>query len=110
MKERAHKRVPVHYRTHVWDEIEESLLGQLCNVSAGGLLLLSEQKLPMDAIYQIRIEPADSTAFEPFSLGAETLWMQPGNQGASFWIGMRVIGASEEGRKRLAALVSMAEV
>ncbi len=104
MKARAHERNPVQAGISVWDEIEDNLLGQLCNVSPGGLLLLSEQTLPSDAVFQIRIQPAAAHSFEPFSLGVETLWTQPGNQGASFWVGMRVIDASEEGRRRLAAL------
>jgi len=107
MKARAHKRTPVHATIYVWDEIEETLLGQLCNVSPGGLLLLTEQTLPIDAVFQIRIQPAATNSFEPFSLGIETLWTEPGNQGASFWVGMRVIDASEEGRRRLVALGAM---
>jgi hypothetical protein len=105
---RREKRVDIRSGIYVWDEIEDAPLGQLANVSRGGLMVVTEQALPTDAVYQVRIQPADaSAAMPPFSLGVETLWINPGPGHHSYWVGMRIIDISEDGKARLRELMEM---
>jgi len=102
---REHDRVPVTSEVYLWDEIEECLLGQLCNVSFGGLLILTERQLPIDAVFQVRVQSSQQGAVPSFSVGVETLWAQPANQAGSSWVGMQIIDLSEEGSRHLKELM-----
>jgi hypothetical protein len=106
---RREKRVDVRSGVYVWNEIDDAPMGQLANISDGGLMVMTEQALPIDAVFQVRIQPADPSAAQPrFSLGVETLWAQPGPGHHSYWVGMRVIDISEDGRARLQQLKAAA--
>jgi hypothetical protein len=109
MRRREHKRVPVKSEVYLWDEIEECLIGQLCNVSYGGLLVLTERQLPIDAVFQLRVQAAQEDAFPAFSVGVETLWAHPANHAGSSWVGMQIIDLSEQGAQRLKDLMQRQE-
>lgn len=108
MKRRQYERVPVTTLIQVRDEVTDELMGQLGNLSYGGVLLIADRELPLDAVYQIRIEvPGPGTAVDPLSLGVETLWRQRANNGRSCWVGMRIIDMSDADRGRLRDLMAM---
>jgi hypothetical protein len=105
---RRENRVDIRSGIYVWDEIEDALMGQLANVSYGGMLVITEHALPINAVYQVRIQPRKaSTALPPFTLGVETLWAQPGPGHHSYWVGMRIVDVSEDGKARLRELMEM---
>jgi hypothetical protein len=108
VKERLHPRVPVSTEIRVWDDFADEPLGRLGNLSYGGLLLIADRRLPLDAVYQIRIEVPDaSRAVEPLSLGVETLWSQGPDGGRPCWVGMRIIDMSETDKGRLRELMEL---
>ena len=108
MKQRLHERIPVSTEIRVWDEVAEELLGRLGNISYGGLLQITEHALPVDSIYQVRVEIADEgIGVGPISLGVETLWRHRADDGESCWIGMRIIDISDGDKRRLRELMDL---
>ncbi|MGD2083594.1 MAG: PilZ domain-containing protein [Chromatiales bacterium] len=105
---RREKRVDIQSGIYVWNEIEDSPLGQLANISRGGLMVITDQPLPTDAVYQVYIQGRKPSAALPrFSLGVETLWTHPGPGHHSYWVGMRIIDISEEGKALLRQLMDL---
>lgn len=81
------------------DTISEQPLGQLCNLSASGLLLIGKHEPRSDAIYQVRVTlPGAGGSIE---LGLQEQWHDAAAGPGQYWTGYRIIAISNEHGKLL---------
>jgi len=92
-------RKPVDTVAIAIDSIAERPLGQLCNVSASGLLLIGEHKPCSEGIYQVRVTlPPTGDEIE---VGLQEQWHDPAARPGQYWAGYRIIAISENHGKQL---------
>lgn len=87
--QRRAPRKPVDAGIVAIDMIAEQPLGNLCNVSASGLLLIGNREPRSEGIYQVRI--ALPHANGNVELGLQEQWHEPAAGPGQFWSGFRII-------------------
>ncbi|MBD8881081.1 MULTISPECIES: PilZ domain-containing protein [Rhodanobacter] len=87
--QRRAPRKPVDAGIVAIDMIAEQPLGNLCNVSASGLLLIGSREPRSEGIYQVRI--ALPHAGGHVELGLQEQWHEPAASPGQFWAGYRII-------------------
>ncbi|MDJ0806632.1 MAG: PilZ domain-containing protein [Gammaproteobacteria bacterium] len=81
----------------VSDQITGTLLGQVVNISAEGLMLLSTQQINVGSVYQLDLKlPRLIKNHSKIAFGAEAVWSSEAAQPDSFWTGFRMIDISED--------------
>ena len=99
---RAHRR-PADVTTVVNDVISGRVLGQLGNLSTGGLLLIATQPPRHDAVYQVSLAlPGRNESLE---LGIQEQWQDATPRAGRTWAGFRIIAIDEDDAIRLKAWV-----
>lgn len=90
----------------VTDAMTDQVVGHLGNLSESGMLLLANQALANDALYQLRF-PLDcgDGGPAPIEIGAHLLWSDPASAPGQQWIGFRFIGLSHRHVRLLRAWV-----
>lgn len=102
IESRRQPRRAVQGRVEVFDSIAEDVVGQLGNVSVGGMLLIANRSLPDNALFQFRFNlPDELGGSRPMEIGAQVLWQERAGAPGQFWIGMRFLGLSPEMTHRL---------
>lgn len=88
----------------VSDAMTDAGFGRLCNISAGGMLLLTDRLLQEDCLYQLQFTlPQTAGHGEAFEPGAQVLWSEAANPTGQYWAGLRFIGLGEDASRRLDA-------
>ena len=80
----------------VYDEISEQMIGWLGNISASGLMLISEAPLEEDLMLQIMLDLPSGDGAQRLRLGAQTLWCSPANVVGRYWTGLEIVDVSEQ--------------
>lgn len=90
----------------VTDAMTGHVVGQVGNLSESGMLLMANQPLVNDALYQFRF-PLAATDGLPVALeiGAHLLWGDQASAPGQHWLGFRFIGLSERHVRQLRAWV-----
>ncbi|MEO5629256.1 MAG: PilZ domain-containing protein [Thermomonas sp.] len=86
----------------VIDSMSGHRIGQLGNLSLGGMLLMASTPLAEDALYQLRFALPDS-AGDAIEVGAHVLWCDAASAPGQFWAGIRFLGLEPETTGRLRA-------
>ncbi len=82
----------------VCDQITGTQIGRVVNISAEGLMLLSQEPIVTGSVYQLEMTlPADADETTRITFGAEAVWTTETSQPDSFWTGFRIIDISAEG-------------
>jgi sporulation protein YlmC with PRC-barrel domain len=82
----------------VSDKITGTYIGQVVNISAEGLMLLSQEPIVMGSVYQLEMEISEGGGdIKRVSFGAEAVWTTEATQPDSYWTGFRIIDISTEG-------------
>lgn len=98
---RKHPRHSLRNTITVLDKNTGEVLGSIANLSEEGILLVNNEPLESDNIYQIRLKIAagilqDNQSAE-IDLGIDCLWISPAKSAAStYWSGCQIIDASDE--------------
>ncbi len=97
---RRAKRRKANEAIEVIDTMTEQMVGQLSNLSETGMLLVLNQRLTSDALYQfsVRLPGADS---RPIELGAHELWSDDTAASGHAWSGFRFIDVSPEDARHI---------
>ncbi len=98
---RRHPRRAVPERVELFDTMTEERIGQVGNLSAGGMLLVADRALCEDALYQLRFDLPNGRGTRQFEVGAHILWQESGNDAQRYWVGVRFIGLSSEDARHL---------
>jgi hypothetical protein len=71
------------------DAITEQPLGNLCNLSASGLLLIGSREPRSEGIYQVRLPLPDGSG--NIELGLQEQWHEAAAGPGQYWAGYRII-------------------
>ena len=86
----------------VTDQMRESVVGRLGNVSETGMLMLASTPLREDALYQFRFPlPIGDGRHEAIDVGVHLLWSEPAHAPGQNWTGFRFLTLSREHRQLL---------
>ncbi len=98
-EERRSERIPVREPIRVTDMMTGQSLGRIGNLSDGGLLLIAEESLPEEALFQLRFPlGADGATLD---VGAQAMWVEAAQSPGSWWAGFRFIDIAEADQQRL---------
>ncbi len=90
----------------VYDRATDNAVGQVVNMSTGGLLLLSDSPIPVDNVYQFRIMLPDFIdGTDSLNFGVESLWGSPAMDENYYWTGFQIIDISESDSRILEILI-----
>ena len=89
---RRAKRRKVDERVEVTDAMTDRVVGHLSDLSETGLLLIANQPMTSDALYQLRFRLVDSNRHERvIEVGAHELWSDQAAAPGQVWTGFRFI-------------------
>ncbi len=107
-----HRRAPrrqVDMIIPVDNAISEQRIGHVGNLSSTGMLLISDQPLVADAIYQLRVSlPSRSGQGQTIEFGVHEQWSEAANIPGQHWTGFRIIAISEADGHKLRSWVETA--
>lgn len=104
---RRARRRKAHEPVSVTDAMTGQVIGQVGNLSESGMLLLANQPLVNDALYQFRFPLQAAGGKSPeLEIGAHLLWSDEASAPGQHWIGFRFIGQSEQQLRHLRAWVN----
>jgi len=105
---RRMRRRTVTVPIEVVDTMTELTVGNLFNLSVGGLLLIASVDLVDDALYQFRFALPDDRG-DPIEAGAHVLWRDAASAPGQYWVGLRFLGLAPEATQRLRAWIEADE-
>lgn len=71
------KRRFLMYYSRIYDTGAEKLLGHLGDITSGGLMVISEERLPVGSSWQLKLELSNEIAPEPFlRFTARSVWCE----------------------------------
>lgn len=92
-EQRRAPRKPVDAGVVAMDVVAEQPLGNLCNISASGLLLVGARQPRSEGVYQARLSlPGAGEAIE---LGLQEQWHDPAAIPGQYWVGYRIIAIAK---------------
>ena len=107
---RRAKRKQVAERIDVVDTMIDTPVGVIGNISETGMMLLANQALGDDALYQMRFSLTEANGGRrDVSLGAHQLWSEPASMPGQHWVGFRFIDIAADDEKMLAEWLMHAE-
>lgn len=104
---RRAKRRKVDDQVEVLDAMTERVVGHLSDLSETGLLLIANQPMTSDALYQLRFRLIDDRRHERvIEVGAHELWSDQAAAPGQVWTGFRFIDLAPTDQMFLRAWVS----
>ncbi len=104
MIKRKYKRYSPHALMQVVDTLNDSLLGNIVNISLGGFMLASHRIIiPEGAIYQLKLQEQQSAT--DIELGATCLWQTEANATDNHWSGFQIIDISPKAEAALKSYI-----
>lgn len=102
---REHRAEPEAVVT-VEDQVGGGPLGELVNITADGLMLLTDSEVETGSLFQMKLYGTtfDGTTIE-FNVGAECVWSRNAGSPDRFWSGYHIIDASEEANDAIVKLL-----
>lgn len=105
---RRAQRKPVNIAAEVIDAISGRRMGQLGNLSAGGMLLIGHEAPRSEAIYQLRLPLPGLGATPPMiEVGVQEQWHEEAATPGQIWAGYRIIAIGEEETSQLQRWLDM---
>jgi len=90
----------------VLNSIDDQELGNIGNLSPGGMMLITTRQLQADGILQLKIDTPAEFGCGPVSMGVKILWCTPANSPDEYWAGLETIDISSADRESLKCLLS----
>lgn len=104
---RKHTRKKVDKLLELRDINHESILGRIVDISNDGVMLLSNEPIPTNKVWQLGLElPQGSDSIQAVEFGAESLWCDIALQPGQYWSGFHIIDISQEARESIDQFVS----
>jgi hypothetical protein len=90
----------------VSDQITGTQVGRVVNISAEGLMLISQEPIVIDSVYQLNLLLPDSNGRQTkISFGAVAVWTTDATQPDSFWSGFSIIDISSDDMQLIDRLI-----
>ncbi len=99
-RQRATRRRPDH-AVAVLDQMTGGRVGHIGNLSLTGMMLISEQPIVDDGVYQFAFTLPLGTMQRTIEVGAHEQWTAPGTVHGQQWVGLHFIDLSDEDKKVL---------
>ena len=108
MEKRRHDRIDLQdrgWRAELIDQMKGEKLGDIVNLSSGGLMLITSLAVEPESLYQVSCR-ATSPAGDchEFTAGVVVLWRSDASEKETFWTGLQIIDIDEASQQRLHAL------
>ena len=88
------------------DAASGETLGALVNISIEGLMLMSNQALETNRLYQVTLAlPEAISGHSEIELGVDCLWTRDDEQFGHHWSGFQIIDASQDAIKVIEQLI-----
>ena len=82
------------------------LIGELANITVEGLMIISDQEMSTNSIFQFCLElPETVHGQAKIELGVDCLWSRSAENLNRYWSGYQIIDASPEALKTIDALI-----
>lgn len=107
MKERRKtKRRYLLYYGRVYDERAQMLLGHLVDITANGLMLLSEEPFPVGNTQTIKLEVTSDIAERPYlNLTVKSIWCEPDVDPNHYNTGFEILALKPEDEPIIKAII-----
>lgn len=92
----------------VTDTITTRVIGHVGNLSADGMLLISQRALPANALFQFSFNLPSAKGFDAqrIEIGVHEQWGEAASVPGQFWTGFRIIDIGPDDQKRLTQWVN----
>lgn len=91
------KRHQISGVVEINDSVTQKYLGRLVNIHSEGLMLMGDELLSIDKIYQIKLTlPQTIGGVDSVEMGIDCLWVRESGDDSPHWAGCRIIDASEQ--------------
>ncbi|MEJ2575720.1 MAG: PilZ domain-containing protein [Gammaproteobacteria bacterium] len=96
------------WRAGLVDQLTGERLGEVVNLSRGGMMLLAAEPLEPESIYQAELTATGPHGeHEQFSAGVLALWSSPAGAPGSSWVGLEIIDIAPPEHARLTRLTTL---
>ncbi|MDF4003806.1 PilZ domain-containing protein [Luteibacter sp. PPL552] len=85
----------------VTDVMHDRVIGQLGNLSVGGLLLIGPGAPTPGLVRQVSFALPDGERTHRVTLGIQEQWHEPAATAGQFWSGYRIVAASDDDLRRI---------
>lgn len=113
MDQRKHNRVNLAgkgWRAELNDQVSGKKLGEVVNLSPGGLMLITSIAVEVESLYQVEcLTTSPDGQIGRFTAGIMVLWRTGASQADTYWAGLQIIDIDAESQERLLALAAAME-
>ncbi len=104
---RSSDRIDAHnVQLGVNNTIDGEPMGVIGNLSPGGMMLITHQRLYASGILQLSIDVPKEANCGPVSMGMKILWCIPANSPDEYWAGLETLDISPESQAALQTLLA----
>ena len=107
MDKRQHKRVTLKHQgwhAELIDQVSGDALGEIVNLSPGGLMLITPKEVEIESLYQVEcVTHGPGGKGGRFTAGVVALWTSEASQPDTYWAGFQIIDIDAESRAQLMA-------
>lgn len=83
--------------TPVNNAMTGEIMGRIGNLSSDGMLMVCEEEVATDALFQLGFELVDSDGnSQPINVGVQEMWCEAANIPGQFWVGFHFIDISDD--------------
>jgi hypothetical protein len=108
MDKRTHHRVEpavMGWHVELVDQLTNSTLGGVVNLSPGGLMLITSMALDIESLYQVECSATGPNGDHvQFLAGVMVLWRTGASRKGTYWVGLKIIDIDAASQQRLVAL------
>lgn len=101
------KRQELNTTILIRNSMTQELLGELANITVEGLMIISDQEMSTNSIFQFRLEfPESINGQTSIDLGVDCLWSRSAENFNRHWSGYQIIDASPDALETIDELIS----
>jgi hypothetical protein len=108
MDNRKHLRITLRetgWQADLTDQVNGNKLGELINLSAGGMMLITERDLEVESLHQVECRAVGPGGKQiSFGAGILVLWKSETSQRQTYWVGLQIIDIDAPSKARLVDL------
>ncbi len=92
----------------IHDLINGGPFGELVNITAEGLMLITDREVETQAIFQMGLQlPEQLEGSDQLVIGADCLWCRRAENFHRYWAGFQIIDASDKALAQIDALIRL---
>lgn len=90
----------------VYDNLNDTYLGQLVNINTRGLMIIGDRPLEDDKLYKLDVHlPVAIHGRTSIHLGVDCLWTRNADRNGKHWTGFNIIDASPQAEEDIEVLI-----